>query len=672
MARGKHQQAKAIRDIKALRVRYQAASDELAVERERLAAAERDAGEVALIRQRTEAVCAERDSAIAGESERLRRDIEVLAELVTRFEGFDKRADGAWQDVVSAMTGRLGGGTEGFERFGRLIGVFGENSVFVDSPRKDLDGLAQQRIALARGERSSVNEDPYLKESSRHPGRSLIGTLRECWNEVFAANGVGLINADRPADPERAAELGGAEALARADTTADAVSQSTCDDLWLDAVYAWHPMPWINCSAPAELEHGVLALLGATAPDSAPAGDEAVFEAGRPTTLRFGPTVTARQRKVLSRAGAAETETAWAASLRGTAAAVAAVRRLPAPWASPPPYPQPGDAVAVRQWYALAALGAWARYDDGSGVLGGFADPAIGEVAAGLVCATPFWLPPGQTAGYANSLELSPTDRADLRLPYPQVLLTLADPILLPPSYVGPPDPSFEHRLRHLDIAAVQLGRRDASETTLPDFYSRIRDTRVTQSFPTLADVLAARGAMIEAVLLLADDHGIPSDLFAWCLAIPATSGGMLGRFALPGRRSKTAFGPQLDNLAAVCAWADWHPPIRELELPGHASNRDLAKLTSKSAFRDIERLGGAGGVRVLDVARTNATAQPKTSGSGAPVSPHTRRGHWRQQRYGPGNTLTKRIRIAPVVVNASRAGLAPRVYRLPISDLKQ
>ena len=34
-------------------------------------------------------------------------------------------------------------------------------------------------------------------------------------------------------------------------------------------------------------------------------------------------------------------------------------------------------------------------------------------------------------------------------------------------------------------------------------------------------------------------------------------------------------------------------------------------------------------------------------------MPPHHRRGHYRMQRHGPGNTLTKRIRIPPVFVNA-------------------
>ncbi len=38
---------------------------------------------------------------------------------------------------------------------------------------------------------------------------------------------------------------------------------------------------------------------------------------------------------------------------------------------------------------------------------------------------------------------------------------------------------------------------------------------------------------------------------------------------------------------------------------------------------------------------------------SGRIMPPHHRKGHYRRQRYGVGNNLTKRIRILPVFVNS-------------------
>lgn len=45
---------------------------------------------------------------------------------------------------------------------------------------------------------------------------------------------------------------------------------------------------------------------------------------------------------------------------------------------------------------------------------------------------------------------------------------------------------------------------------------------------------------------------------------------------------------------------------------------------------------------------------------SGAMAAKHWRKGHWRDQRHGPKNTLTKRIWIRPVLVNAALGGGEP------------
>lgn len=47
-----------------------------------------------------------------------------------------------------------------------------------------------------------------------------------------------------------------------------------------------------------------------------------------------------------------------------------------------------------------------------------------------------------------------------------------------------------------------------------------------------------------------------------------------------------------------------------------------------------------------------NETKDLDSESTGRIVSPHHRRGYYRQQRYGQGNTLIKRIRINPVFVN--------------------
>ena len=46
---------------------------------------------------------------------------------------------------------------------------------------------------------------------------------------------------------------------------------------------------------------------------------------------------------------------------------------------------------------------------------------------------------------------------------------------------------------------------------------------------------------------------------------------------------------------------------------------------------------------------------------TGKSVTPHWRRGHWRRQHYGQGNSLVRRIRIAPVIVGGHKGDPAHR-----------
>lgn len=50
---------------------------------------------------------------------------------------------------------------------------------------------------------------------------------------------------------------------------------------------------------------------------------------------------------------------------------------------------------------------------------------------------------------------------------------------------------------------------------------------------------------------------------------------------------------------------------------------------------------------------RREGLAPGDGAGSGVTTSPHWRRGHFRSQPHGPGNTLRKRVFIEPVMVNA-------------------
>jgi hypothetical protein len=184
---------------------------------------------------------------------------------------------------------------------------------------------------------------------------------------------------------------------------------------------------------------------------------------------------------------------------------------------------------------------------------------------------------------------------------------------------------------------------------------------------PTIWDAIAARGAHVEALLLLADAHGQLEDLFAWCVAIPSDSAGAtLGRWVIPASRNETSYPSLIANAAAVAAWADWH-------LPGHARGEDEQEPAAPSGGKAGAKRGDDT-VHVLNVtATTPADEQLKVKGepTGRTTAPHRRRGHWRRQHFGPGRTQTRRVRIAPVMVNAGRVGAdRPQIYRLPTPTL--
>ena len=95
-------------------------------------------------------------------------------------------------------------------------------------------------------------------------------------------------------------------------------------------------------------------------------------------------------------------------------------------------------------------------------------------------------------------------------MPFAQVLVTFAEPARLPAIDNGVlrDDP----RMRWIDHL-VGSGRE------LPDGREMIigATNNFQSPLPAFWDAIAARGAHIEAVLLLADAHGRLDDLFGWC-----------------------------------------------------------------------------------------------------------------------------------------------------------
>lgn len=401
------------------------------------------------------------------------------------------------------------------------------------------------------------------------------------------------------------------------------------------------PTPWLDITA--DPDHSVSQILGAD-----PAVTAVTVNALQPLpTLTELSTGSAALRDVATAAGATKVANAFINTLQRNVH-LASESSIPSPLAASPAYPAPADAAALQAWYAGNAIGAWSRHRTETN----------GRIAVATAAAVPFWLPPGHTIAYLDSEPLRGEDIADMRLPFAQVLVTFAEPARLPA--IDPSVLADDPRTQWIDHLA-------ATSNTLP----RPREIMIgatnslTAPLPTLWDAIASRGALIEAVVLLGDAHGRVDDLFAWCVAVPSRAAGrVLGRWVIPASRKATHYTDLVDNAAAVAAWADWHRP---------GQSRSIDE-------QDQEPSGGGAArkredtVHVLNVTATTPTEQQPTAKggpTGATTAPHRRRGHWRRQHFGLGRTQTRRIRIAPVMVNASRLGTdRPQIYRLPTPTL--
>jgi hypothetical protein len=658
VVRGKHAARKHNRDVHHLTQQVAAARAELSAEQQRFTQAQTVADHVRQLEQQLAQARHDRDAAVAGEVARLQAEIDVLTTLHAESQVFEQRIDKEWARTSDAVVELLGGGIEGFEGLMR-IGFTGGRINDGPAGNQRFGGLGIERLQRAQGVRrhATAAEDanprylrPALRRRHQRALEDLLGTDTDL--------------PDTASEDERVR-------LAELDARLGRLAHARIGDVDADTIHAFHPMQWLD--AVPRGEHRATALLGAVHPASTTGTPAvAVPNPAPPPTADLHAT----GRQGLAAADPEDLIVGWHQALHRSAAITLASGRVRDSWAEPPRYPRPGDSVAFKHWYTLAALGHWSRLHDLTStalepdtLAAARAElPPAATVAVGMTAAVPFWLPPGQTAAYVDSEPLTEADLADVRLPFPQVLLTLADPIQLPALPGTPADDDRDHALTQLDRAV--LAHRKLKDTPHP-FHRMLQesaDGKVWTGTPGLAGAIAARGAIVEAVLLLGDALGVPDDLFGWCLAVPAATGGMLGRWVLPARRSHSVFASQIMNLAAVTAWADWHSPDRELDLPHDLTDKRLQSVLSSAEFTRLEERGGAGGVRVLNVKRTTGSgdatdAVPRT------VAPHVRRGHWRRQRYGPQRQQVKRVRIAAALVNAGRADMAPRVYRLPIPD---
>ncbi len=201
-------------------------------------------------------------------------------------------------------------------------------------------------------------------------------------------------------------------------------------------------------------------------------------------------------------------------------------------------------------------------------------------------------------------------------------------------------------RLEAITVQLIRSRTYNSSRTWVLSNIAAVNEINVL-------DLIAARGALIEGVLLLSDYEGIPNGRVAWCIAVPARTG-VLGRWALPAHRDRTAYADQIDTLLAVAAWADWHEP-----------GDPETTTTSHRRSAALQHAAAAGKVHVLNATRT-ASVAARTNPTGRTVTAHIRRGHWRRQHVGVGRSQIRMVRVSPAIVGAGNRPLSTPIYRLP------
>lgn len=609
MAKGKYKSRKQNRDASQIAEDLARLRVQLADEETRLAAMQERADLDAQLRADLGAAIAARDAVCAPQLTRIAADRDAIRAATRRLADANREIARHWSKV----------GDWGWEKFG---------------PETFYAILSGNRVYLTEGVASSTRLNHEQMEAIQRARR---------------------IRTDSPIgfSPEQKMALAKASAYATGTVLPDDVTDidGPAWDAWMDevekdtaAIIAFKsPPPWLDITA--NPEHPVSRMLGAYL-DAGTVTIDAPTQVPTVTELSTG---SAALRDAATAAGATTVADAFIATLQNNVT-LASQSQIPTMVSTSSAYPAPADAAALQAWYAVSAVGAWGRQHTAT----------YGRIAVAATAAVPFWLPPGHTIAYLDSEPLSGEDIDDMRMPFAQVLVTFAEPARLPAIDTGVlrDDP----RMQWMDhLVAAGKGLPDTREMMIGG----------TNSFRSpltpLWDAIAARGAHVEAVLLLADAHGHLDDLFGWCIAIPSsTAGGTLGRWVVPASRTATSYPNLIANAAAVAAWADWHRP-------GHTRTNDEQEPAPPSA-------GGkerpADTVHVLNVTATTP-ADPQLTAKGEPTgrttAPHRRRGHWRRQHFGPGRTQTRRVRIAPVMVNAGRLGAdRPQIYRLPTPKLAE
>ncbi|WP_434317510.1 hypothetical protein [Leifsonia sp. P73] len=637
MARGKHKVGAEGRRTSHLNATLEQLRTELSMEQEALAEAERALAIVDQLRGDMAAQSAAIADEISPYAGGLRREVSFLRSVFADASGFHSRILDAWDHYAGAAIDASPGstGVERIEALNQFLGLQGWLSTIDIADGKGWSTEQVTRLQRARGERRNVSSDTARPGAAFNLDLLLDLRLgRPSFRQNLLDQGVVFVDEDgahHVTDTDRLSPEQ-RSLLDAANHTAARIWASRATDLDPNAIHAWGA----GSILVPDGEHGAsLSALGATKGAITVEAREIRQDAIDPP---LASTPAARRRSIATQSADSVFE-AWR-SIFITRRRVAENLGLPThPFAPVPTHPFPSQGLASQNTYAAAAFSRWLADSNGS---------AYAETAVGLTAAATYWLPAGQTASFAESEPLDDADRAELVLPFPQVFLAFAEPLVLDPIETIELDDAKNWRL--LSEVTHDTSRSNKDLTSV--MYAHLRFSHDDRWIaPPLGDAIAQLGAQVEGLLLLADSFGRPEDLFAWCISIPALYGSTLGRFVVPASRSTTAYRDVVDNLTAVVAWAQWHEPDDETAAPFGITPADLEALVTSKDFRRNGRRSGAG-VRVVDVGATHRSVSASTvPGDGASdfhVSPHIRRGHWRRQRYGAGREQIKRIRIAP------------------------
>lgn len=642
MARGKHKAKSANRRRAQAQSVIEQLRAELESERQLLADVAEAREEARQARSRVHDETVDLVESSRPQVERLESEIEYLKDVLVRLRGEQHAVKQAWgkyvEHCVSVSPGRSH--TERVEAF--VASLQGAPMVYMQgATTSGLDTEQYLNLQRSRKERATVPDDPEVRAKN-------LAVISEwfppdLWRRLNEAR---LVNEDGEIihDPEDLSDEQG-QVLLDVVEVAGKMRRSAPPVVDPDCLSIWGPGPLVRRSW---RNNATMTRLGV---DDAPQPTRAEQHDGKAPTLPL-PSLSSKGRTLVAGMHPSEVVDTWRHALRTREAVTKAVAGDASPLMSMPHHSRPSQGVVLQHLYSLSALGEWVRAGQGLST--------EAAVATGLTSAAAYWLPAGQTSSFADSDPVDEEAKAEMLMPFPQVFLAFAEPLVLEPS--GPLDSHLATAVRAMSLSA--RSSKKSLSSSAGSILHEVRRNIAGGEIPFVEDILAQRGAKVEGVLLLSDDLSRPTDEFAWCLSLGSDYGESLGRIAVPARRSLTAHSDLIENLTAVVAWANWHEPDSLTEIPLGMKPDDVDRIIKSDDFKNDAQRAGAG-VRVIDAVRTSRGGTRAKTGEGRHVDPHIRRGHWRKQRHGPGRSKIKMVRISPTLVNAHMGDIGPRVYRL-------